>query len=200
MEHTLALTRKLLEGMGIEDKQIETIIEAHSDTVTALKQERDKYKENAEKVPDLQKQLEEAKEAAKGDGDWHKKYDEEHKAFEDFKQSVDSQKKAADKAKAYRSQVLGKAGVADKYLDDLMGVIKLDDVELDDDGNIKDAEKLADGAKEKWASFIMKKETQHHKPSTPPEGGGEADGGDPDVAKRMAERHARKYGIQSEKE
>lgn len=47
--------------MGIEDKQIETIIEAHSDTVTALKNERDTYREKAEMVPDLQRQLEEAK-------------------------------------------------------------------------------------------------------------------------------------------
>ena len=59
----MALTRKLLEGMGIEDKQIETIIEAHSETVTALKAERDKAKETAAKVPDLQRQLEEAKKA-----------------------------------------------------------------------------------------------------------------------------------------
>lgn len=186
--------------MGIDEKQIDSIIEAHTETVDGLKADRDKYKEQAEKVPDLQKQLEEAKEAAKGDGDWQKKYDEEHKAFEDFRQSVDAQKKAADKAKAYRSQVLGKAGVADKYLDDLMGVIKLDDVELDDDGNIKDAEKLAETAKDKWASFVVKKETKRHEPPTPPDHGGSVDGGDPDVAKRMAERYARKYGIQSEKE
>ena len=56
--------------MGIEDKQIETIIEAHSETVTALKAERDKAKETAAKVPDLQRQLEEAKKATEGGSDW----------------------------------------------------------------------------------------------------------------------------------
>ena len=98
----MALTRKLLEGMGIEDKQIETIIEAHSETVTALKAERDKAKETAAKVPDLQRQLEEAKKATEGGSDWQAKFDEEHKAFEDYKAQVAAEKKAADTASAYR--------------------------------------------------------------------------------------------------
>ena len=29
----MALTRKLLKGMGLTDEQVDTIIEAHSDTV-----------------------------------------------------------------------------------------------------------------------------------------------------------------------
>lgn len=126
----MALTRKLLEGMGIEDKQIETIIEAHSETVTALKAERDKAKETAAKVPDLQRQLEEAKKATEGGSDWQAKFDEEHKAFEDYKAQVAAEKKAADKASAYRKQVLEKAGIAAQYVDDVMGVTKLHGLKL----------------------------------------------------------------------
>ena len=33
----MALTRKLLEGMGLTDEQVDTIIEAHTDTVDGLK-------------------------------------------------------------------------------------------------------------------------------------------------------------------
>ena len=36
--------------MGIENDKIESIIEAHSETVTALKAEREHYKEVAERV------------------------------------------------------------------------------------------------------------------------------------------------------
>lgn len=32
----MALTRKLLKGMGLTDEQVDTIIEAHTDTVDGL--------------------------------------------------------------------------------------------------------------------------------------------------------------------
>lgn len=198
MEHTLALTRKLLEGMGIEDKQIETIIEAHSETVTALKAERDKAREEAKAVPDLQRQLEESKEAAKGGNDWQAKYDEEHKAFEAYKAGIESDRKAAELAGAYRKQVLGEAGIADKYLDDVMGVTKLDGIELDDDGKVKDADKLREAAKKKWASFVVKKRIENDDPANPPANGGGDNGGDPEIAKMLQERHERRFGKATE--
>ena len=43
----MALTRKMLKAMGIEDEKIDQIIEAHTETVDALKVERDQYKEDA---------------------------------------------------------------------------------------------------------------------------------------------------------
>ena len=60
----MALTRKLLKGMGLTDEQMDTIIEAHSDTVDGLKGELSKYKADAEKLPGVQKELEDLK--AKG--------------------------------------------------------------------------------------------------------------------------------------
>ena len=35
----MALTRKLLKGMGLTDEQVDTIIEAHTDTVDGLKEQ-----------------------------------------------------------------------------------------------------------------------------------------------------------------
>ena len=186
--------------MGIEDKQIETIIEAHSETVNGLKAQRDKAQEEAKRVPDLQRKLEEAKQAAKDDSDWHKKYDEEHKSFEEYKTKVESAESAAKLAKAYRTQVLAKANIGQQFLDDVMGVTKLDGIEMDDDGNIKDAEELATKAKEKWASFVVKQETKGSNPENPPKGKNIPEGADPDVAKRMAERNARMYGATETKE
>lgn len=199
MEHTLALTRKLLEGMGIEDKQIETIIEAHSETVTALKAERDKAKEAAAKVPELQKKLEEAEAAAQA-SDWQEKYDAEHKAFEDFKSQIEGEKAAAAKAKAYREQVLAKAGIGAEYIDDVMGVTKLDTVKVGEDGAIEGAEELASKAREKWSSFVVKTKTTGSDPATPPKGANLPEGADPAVERRMAERHARMFGTTETKE
>ena len=49
----MALTRKFLLALGIEDSKIESIIDAHSETVDALKKERDDYKAQAEKLPEV---------------------------------------------------------------------------------------------------------------------------------------------------
>ena len=53
----MALTRAFLKSMTLTDEQISAIIEEHSATVTGLKSEISKYKEDAEKVLDLQKKL-----------------------------------------------------------------------------------------------------------------------------------------------
>lgn len=192
MERKLALTRKLLEGMGIEEKQVETIIEAHSETVNALKAEMDKHKEQADKVPDLQRQLEEAKANAESGGDWEKKFNDEHEAFENFKAKVDADKAEQAKAKAYREMLVG-ANIDPKRIDAIMRVTDLSGVEMED-GKLKDAEELAKSAKEEWSDFVLKQRTEGAGTETPPENNGGADGGDPEVAERMQERHDRLFG------
>ena len=193
MEHALSLTRKFLEGMGIDEKQVESIIEAHSETVNGLKADRDKYKEQAGKVADLQKQLEEA-EAASGSGDeWEQKYQDEHQAFEDFKAQVETEKAEADKAQAYRGMLMA-AGIDPKRIDAIMRVTDLSQVEMED-GKLKDTEKLQESAKQEWSDFVVKSNTQGSNPANPPtKPSPNVEGGDPEVARRMQERYERRYG------
>lgn len=194
----MALTRKLLEGMGIEEKAIESIIEAHSETVTGLKADRDKYREQAEKVPDLQRQLEEAK-AASDDGEWEQKYTEEHQAFEDYKAQVATERADAEKAQAYRGMLMA-AGIDPKRIDAIMRVTDLSEVEMED-GKLKEAGKLEEAAKEEWADFIVKQVTKGSNPATPPEHKDNVpEGADPEIAKRMQERHERMFGKTDSKE
>lgn len=44
----MALTRKSLKAMGLTDEQVDGVIEAHTETVEALKNQRDTYKADAE--------------------------------------------------------------------------------------------------------------------------------------------------------
>ena len=46
----MALTRKMLKDMGLTEEQIDTIIEGHDETVTALKEERDDWKAEYDKL------------------------------------------------------------------------------------------------------------------------------------------------------
>lgn len=178
--------------MGIEEGQIETIIEAHTETVNGLKAERDKYKEQAEKVPDLQEQLEAANEALSESEDWKAKYEGEKKALRDFQAKVDGEKAAAAKAKAYRD-MLRAANIDPKRIDAIMRVTDLSKVEMED-GKLKDGDKLSETAKAEWADFVVKTRTDPSDPATPPKGTKTVDGADPEITKRMQARHERLYG------
>ena len=97
----MALTRKLLKGMGLTDEQVDTIIEAHTDTVDGLKADVGKYKADAEKLPGVQKELDDLK--AAGDGGYKEKYEKEHSAFEAFKIDITAKESKAAKEKAVRA-------------------------------------------------------------------------------------------------
>lgn len=184
--------------MGIEERQIETIIEAHTDTVNGLKAKRDEYKELAAQVPDLQKQLEEVAAALEESEDWKSKYEGEKKALKDYQAKVEDEKAERAKAKAYRD-MLEEAGIDPKRINAVMRVTDLTKVEMSD-GKLKDADKLAESAKSEWSDFVLKTKTQGANPATPPRKSNEADGADPEVEKRMAERHERMFGTTNSKE
>lgn len=97
----MALTRKLLKGMGLTDEQVDTIIEAHTDTVDGLKSDVDRYKVDAEKLPGVQKELDDLK--AAGDGGYKEKYEKEHSDFEAYKSGVTAKESKAAKEKAVRA-------------------------------------------------------------------------------------------------
>ena len=188
----MALTQKMLKAMGIEDDQREQILDAHQEVLESIKSERDEFKKLAEQVPDLQRQLEEAK-AASDDSEWEQKYEDEHQAFEDFKVQVETEKAEADKAQAYRGMLMA-AGIDPKRIDALMRVTDLSQVEMED-GKLKDTEKLQESAKQEWADFVVKSNTQGSNPATPPtKPSPNVEGGDPEVARRMQERYERRYG------
>lgn len=165
----MALTRKMLKAMGIEDDKIDQIIEAHAETVDGLKADVNKYKGDAEKLPNVQKELNELK--AEGDGGYKEKYEKEHKAFEDFKKEITTEKVKTAKEKAYR-ELLKEAGVSEKRIDTVMKVFVHSDIELDESGSIKNADKVAENVKKEWADFIVQTQTTGAPTATPPSNGG----------------------------
>ena len=152
----MALTRKMLKAMGIEDEKIDEIVDAHAETVDALKKERNKYKEEADKLTDVQKKYDDLKKVvdSQEEDPYKAKYDKEHKAFEEYKASVESERTKANKTNAYR-ELLKKAGVSDKRIDSVLKVTAIDEIELDDDGKIKDADKVVENIKSEWSEFIV---------------------------------------------
>lgn len=158
----MALTRSLLRGMGLTDEQVSSIIEAHTDTVDGLKAERDKYKAEAEKLPEVQKQLD----ALKGGEDWKAKYEAESKAFSDYKKDQADRETLGKVKDAYR-QLLRSSNVGEKHIDSILRVTDFSKMKLDGDG-LADAEKLTEGIKSDWGGFIASTETKGATVETPP--------------------------------
>ena len=97
----MSITRKLLKGMGLTDEQVDTIIEAHTETVDGLKADVSRYKADAGKLAGVQKELGDLK--AAGDGDYKAKYEKEHSDFEAFKSNITAKETKAAKEKAVRA-------------------------------------------------------------------------------------------------
>ncbi len=169
----MALTRKMLKAMGIEEEKIEQIIEEHAETVNALKQQRDQYKVDAEKLPGVQKELDEYKEAAEKDGEnpYKAKYEETQQKFDDYKAEVTAKETKAKKTAAYR-KLLKDAKVSEKRLDSILKLSPVDDIELDDKGEIKDAADVKKKIEEEWSDFIVTEETHGADSNNPPGGSG----------------------------
>ena len=160
----MALTRKLLKGMGLTEEQVDTIIEAHSETVDGLKEDINKYKSNAEKLPTVQRELDDLK--AAGDGGYKQKYEDEKKAFEDYKTAQTAKETKQAKEKAY-TEFLKSVGVSEKRIPSIIKVTDLNAVELEGD-KVKDADKLTETVKTEWADFIETSNTDGANTNTPP--------------------------------
>lgn len=167
----MAFGRKFLSSLIEDEAKVDTIIEAHAEVVDALKDEIDKYKADAEKLPQVQKELDEAKKGV-NDG-YEEKYNKLKEEYDNYKASVAEEQTRARKAEAYKN-LLKEIGVADKRIDTVLKVDSevIDGIELDDEGNVKDSDKVKETAKESWKDFIETKETRGTNTSTPPESDG----------------------------
>lgn len=162
----MALTRKQLVALGIEPEKIDQIIEAHAETVSALKDEAEKYKGNADKYAEVQKELDQLKKATEG-----KDYDKLKAEFDKYKADVEAEHTKAAKEKAYR-EALKDANLNEKGIEKALKYAEWDKIELDDDGKLKDAKSHVKAVREEWAEYIVKAGTKGAETSNPPGGSG----------------------------
>ena len=173
----MSLTRKALAAMGIGAEQIDQIIEMHTETVEALKSERDdakaeakKFKADAEKLPQVTQELKDLKDSKGGDA-YKEKYDKLKEDFEKYKGEQVEKETKATKEKAYK-KLLKEAGVSEKRFDKIIKVTDLTGIELDENGKVKDAENVVKGIKDEWSDFIEATGATGASTSTPPKNTG----------------------------
>lgn len=185
----MALTRKMLRAMGIEDEKADEIIEAHAETVDALKAKAQeagdgagKAEELAKQAEQLKKELEEAQKAGDPDG-LKAKYDKEHEAFEAYKAEVSAKEADREKRGLYR-KLLVDAGVGQRHVDAVLRASDLSKVTVKD-GALEGADELARGIRDEWGDLIPGTSTQGAEPATPPKGGQQQ----PDLSKMTASQY-----------
>ena len=202
----MALTRKLLTAMGIEQEKIDEIITAHAATVDALKEERDaakqeaqSYKDDAKKLPEVQNELNELKES-QGNNVYEEKYNS-MKAERDNLQSEFDKYKADIQAKDIRrskenilKSLLREANISDKRIDKIIKVSDIDAIELDKDGNAKDVDTLKKSIQEEWGDFIVNNSQQGAKVAEPNSTNNSVPKGQSRAAKIAAQYHNNLYG------
>ena len=167
----MALTRKFLSALGIEEAKIDEIISAHADTVNALKEQRDGYKADADKLPAVQQALDDLKASQSGEDPYKEKYEKKVREFDEYKKGVEAKELKRSKSTAYK-QVLKELNAS--HVDSILKASQseLEKIELDEDGKIKDVDKLKESIKKEWADFIVEEGQQGANTATPPENEG----------------------------
>lgn len=145
----MALKRSFLESMGLTEAQISAIMDEHTAVTDRMKKEIDQYKADAEKLPQVQKELD----ALKGGEDYAAKYAKEHQDFEDYKAQVARDADAAKIRAEYR-KLLTEEKVSEKRLDAICKVTDFSAMQLDKDGSLKNADALREAIKTDWGEFI----------------------------------------------
>lgn len=97
---TRAEIRNIL-GEACTEEIENRLVALHLGVVDPLKDDLTKYKADAEKLPSVQKELDDLK--AAGDGGYKEKYEKEHSAFEAFKTDITAKESKAAKEKAVRA-------------------------------------------------------------------------------------------------
>lgn len=181
-------------GEAYTDEIATKLVELHRGVVDPLKDDLDaakrdatKYKAEADKVPGLQKDLDEAK---KGE-DWKDRYEKEHQSFEDYKTKIARDAETAKVQAAYK-KLLIEEKISEKTLDAVMAATDYSGMKLKDDGTLDGVEDLKKAIDTKWGSFKVSQRQRGKDVETPPAGAqGGSDGSVRDYVRKL---HEARYG------
>ena len=158
----MSLTRKFLKSMGLNDEQVDSVIDAHTETVDALKEQIATLKETADQLPAVQKELDDMK-AGK---DWKAEHDKVKRDFDEYKSEVAGKEAQAAKETAFR-KLLTAENIPEKYHERICKMTDFSGVELDGD-SIKDEAKQRESIKTDWGDFVATTERRGAEVATPP--------------------------------
>ena len=169
MALTKAQVREILSAAGVTSENmseaVDKIIDGHVTSVNALREDVAKYKADAEKLPTVQKELDDMK--ANTNDSWKEKYDNLKGEFDKYKTDVQAKETKAAKEAAYRA-ILKDANLSEKGIEKAVKYAEWDKIELDADGKLKGANDHIKAVRDEWAEYVTTTTTTGAKTSNPP--------------------------------
>lgn len=168
----MALTRKMLKGMGLTEEQVDTIVEAHTETVDGLKDRLSAAEDKAKRADDLQKELDGLK--PKDGEDYKTKAERLEKELADYKAQVAAKETKTAKEAAAKAYFEAKNITGNNLAIALRGARdEISGIELDSSGGIKDTKALDALVSGEFSGLVVKTASRGAKTATPP---GSSDG------------------------
>ena len=162
------LTRKFLASKGLEADAIEDIIQAHTETVNALKDKLDGLEElkaeNA-RLKDVEAENDNLKKEVAKHSD--KDYDKLKAEFDAYKKDIENKEVRAKKEGAYKD-ILKDAGIPERHFAKILKYSDVDGVEFEEDGKVKGADKILESIKEEWSDHIESTQKKGATTTKPP--------------------------------
>ena len=187
----MSFTRSFLKSIGLSDEQIQSVVEEHTNVTDALK----KYREDAEKLPAVQTELDDLKKSTADYEEIKTKYQDEKKAFDDYKKNIEEQATLNKVKDAYKA-LLKASNVDEERLDAILKVTDFTGKKLDKDGKLEGEKDLIESIKTEWKGFIVGERKKGAGTETPPEGndGSTLSANAQYIRDYAAKRHASIYG------
>ena len=178
MALTKAQVREILSAAGVTSENmseaVDKIIDGHVTSVNALREDIAKYKADAEKLPTVQKELDDMK--ANTNDSWKEKHDKLKGEFDKYKGDIEAKETKANKEKAVRAFYESK-GITGKNLEIAMrgSRTEIDGIELDGD-KIKDNSALDALVKGDFSGLVATTTTKGANTANPPANNGTGTG------------------------
>lgn len=162
----MALTRKYLKSIGLTDEQIEGIIESNEETITALKGQIASLQTDANRLKDVQRELD----GLKSGTDWKAKHDALKTEYDEYKGSVAAKENAARIESAF-GRLLTEESIDPRRQAAIIRATDLSGAKLDEGGKLENEAKYRAEIQNTWSDFKISTETRPVATKTPPDGG-----------------------------
>lgn len=162
------------------------VVDKINDELDTEKRESAKLKADADKLPGVQKELEDLKKE-----DWKAKYEKEHTDYEGYKTKVAQDAEVA-KVKAAYKKLLVDEKISEKTLDSILNATDYSKMKMKEDGTLDGIEDLKKDIADKWGGFKVVTRQRGQQVDNPPPGGD--NGGSSEVRSLAAKWHAQRFG------
>lgn len=166
----MALSRSYLKALGLTKEQEDAVVEAHTETISGLKDELKTEREKANRLDAVEKELNDLKTANAGKPNYEELYNADHTALENLRSEI-SVKETRTAKEAAISAFFEKNNIVGKQKKIAMMAIKgdIDGYEVDENGKLKDTTKLDALIKEDFAGLVSTQRTEGANTAEPPE-------------------------------